>query len=74
MQENNGHASFSTNEIPLTMDEMEKRHILAALRHTGGMVAGPNGAAALLGMQRGTLQHRMKKLGIVRKKRLYGKI
>ena len=30
----------------------------------GGRISGPNGAAAQLGIPRGTLQHRMRKLGI----------
>jgi flagellar protein FlbD len=35
-----------------------------ALEKTIGKVAGPNGAAALLGMSRSTLKFRMQKLGI----------
>jgi transcriptional regulator with GAF, ATPase, and Fis domain len=50
--------------------EMERRHILEALSKTGGKVGGKDGAAALLGLNRTTLIHRMKKLGIaVRQKR-----
>ena len=47
-----------------TLDEAERRHILKALEKTGGVLAGPNGAAALLGVNRSTLWSRMKKLGI----------
>ena len=37
---------------------------MAALEQTNWIVAGPNGAAARLGMKRSTLQSRMQKLGI----------
>ena len=47
-----------------TLEEVERRHILKALEQTGGVLAGPNGAAALLGLNRSTLWSRMKKLGI----------
>jgi formate hydrogenlyase transcriptional activator len=36
------------------------------LKNAKGIVAGPNGAAARLGLKRTTLQARMKKLGITR--------
>jgi formate hydrogenlyase transcriptional activator len=49
-----------------TMEEAERAHILAALKYTKWVIAGPNGAAARLGMNRSTVQFRMKKLGIVR--------
>jgi formate hydrogenlyase transcriptional activator len=48
----------------LTLDEAERRHILQALQHTGGVLAGPQGAAQLLGLNRSTLWSRIKKLGI----------
>lgn len=44
--------------------ELEKEHIIRALEKTGGRLGGPSGAAALLGINRSTLQHRMRKLGI----------
>jgi formate hydrogenlyase transcriptional activator len=47
-----------------TLEEAERAHILATLKQTGWLIAGPNGAAARLGMHRSTLQFRMKKLGI----------
>jgi formate hydrogenlyase transcriptional activator len=46
------------------LEEVERKQILAALEQSRGIVAGPNGAAALLGLKRSTLQLRMKKLGI----------
>ena len=47
-----------------TLEENEKEHIERALRQAGGRISGPRGAAALLGVPRSTLQHRMRKLGI----------
>jgi PAS domain S-box-containing protein len=48
----------------LTLEEAERRHIIKALEKTGGVLAGPNGAARLLGVNRSTLWSRMKKLGV----------
>lgn len=47
-----------------TLAEREREHIMDALQRTGGTLSGPGGAAALLGLPRSTLQHRMRKLGI----------
>jgi formate hydrogenlyase transcriptional activator len=47
-----------------TLDETERNQILAALEQAHWVIAGPNGAAARLGMKRSTLQFRMRKLGI----------
>ena len=44
--------------------ETERSQILAALEQAKWIVAGPQGAAALLGMKRSTLQSRMQKLGV----------
>lgn len=49
-----------------TLEEVDRRHILAALESSGWVVSGANGAAARLGMKRSTLQFRMARLGIVR--------
>ena len=46
--------------------EGEREIILRALRASGGVVGGPNGAAARLGLRRTTLQSKIRKLGIVR--------
>jgi formate hydrogenlyase transcriptional activator len=48
----------------LTLVEAEREHILQVLRETKGVVGGPQGAAARLGMKRTTLQSKMRKLGI----------
>jgi formate hydrogenlyase transcriptional activator len=44
----------------------ERERILEALRLSGGIIGGAEGAAARLGLRRTTLQSRMKKLGIAR--------
>jgi formate hydrogenlyase transcriptional activator len=49
-----------------TLDETQRQHILRVLRQTEWRIAGPHGAAAILGMKRTTLQARMRKLGIKR--------
>jgi formate hydrogenlyase transcriptional activator len=49
-----------------TLEEAERAHIVATLTDTNWVVAGARGAAARLGMNRSTLQFRMKKLGIMR--------
>jgi transcriptional regulator with GAF, ATPase, and Fis domain len=48
----------------LTLSEMEADHIRQALEKANGRVEGDKGAAALLGMNPGTLRHRMRKLKI----------
>lgn len=53
-------------EVFRDMDEMQKLHILEALRRANGKVSGKGGAAELLGMNDKTLDSRMKKLGIGR--------
>ena len=47
-----------------TLEEVECRHIMDVLRHTGGRIKGEGGAAKILGMFPSTLTSRMKKLGI----------
>ena len=59
-----------SGEVPpassVTLEAAEREHILRTLRNTKWVIAGPNGAAARLGMKRTTLQSRMSKLGISR--------
>jgi formate hydrogenlyase transcriptional activator len=49
-----------------TLQDAERNHILKILKQTRGVVSGPSGAAARLGMKRSTLYFRMQKLGISR--------
>jgi len=51
-----------------TLEGIEREHILKILRQTNWIIGGRSGAATQLGMQRSTLQSRMKKLGIARPK------
>jgi transcriptional regulator with GAF, ATPase, and Fis domain len=48
----------------LILDEMIAAHIQEVLAMTRGKVNGPDGAAALLGVNPNTLRNRMKKLGV----------
>jgi len=67
-----GHAALSGSASPVpaapealpTLEESERRLILQALNQSNGVLAGKNGAAELLGINRSTLWSRMKKLGI----------
>ena len=54
------------NEKDQTLEEAQRAHILAILNETRWVLAGSRGAAARLGINRSTLQFRLKKLGIVR--------
>jgi formate hydrogenlyase transcriptional activator len=49
-----------------TLQAFERQHILQALRDSGWVVGGPSGAAARLGLNRSTLNARMRKLEINR--------
>jgi formate hydrogenlyase transcriptional activator len=50
----------------ITLEEAERDHIRKTLERTRWVVAGPNGAAARLGIKRSTLYFRMQRLGISR--------
>jgi formate hydrogenlyase transcriptional activator len=49
-----------------TLETREREHILKVLRESKGVIAGPHGAAARLGLKRTTLNSKLKKLGIGR--------
>jgi len=55
---------ISKDQTIKTMEEMEREHILNALKACKGKVSGEGGAAALLDMPAQTLYSRMKKLEI----------
>jgi len=61
-------ANPTTPTIPLIADlaEREKTMIENALREAEGLISGPTGAAAKLGMPRQTLESKIRKLGINR--------
>jgi len=52
----------------MTLEGVEKSHILEVVESTGWKISGRNGAAEVLGLKESTLRARMKKLGIQRKK------
>ncbi|RJR48835.1 MAG: AAA family ATPase [Desulfobacteraceae bacterium] len=54
------------HECLVTLEEIERAHISRVLQRTKWRVAGPNGAAIILGTHPNTLRARMKKLGINR--------
>jgi formate hydrogenlyase transcriptional activator len=48
----------------LTLEEVERHHILAVLKQTHGVIQGPKGAAMILKLHPNTLRSRLKKLGV----------
>jgi formate hydrogenlyase transcriptional activator len=54
------------SEQAITLEDLNREHICRTLRQTHGVIMGPNGAAARLGIKRTTLYGRMRKLGISR--------
>jgi transcriptional regulator of acetoin/glycerol metabolism len=57
--------SYETSGGP-TLEDVERRHIKDVLKKCGWRLSGPEGATAILGLKRTTLQSKMKKLGIRR--------
>jgi formate hydrogenlyase transcriptional activator len=50
-----------------TLADVEREHVLEALKQTNGLIGGRNGAATWLGMPRTTLIYKMRKFGIGRR-------
>ena len=67
-----GELKQATNEVlanqlgPITLEAVEREHIMKVLREAGWVIGGNAGAAARLGINRTTLNNRMRKLGITR--------
>src|SRR5262249_7344431 len=57
------HPEPDSSRIP-TLEEIQRDAILRALRSCNWVIGGPQGAAALLGIKRTTLQNRIQKLGL----------
>jgi formate hydrogenlyase transcriptional activator len=57
----------ASENSPLSLEEVERRHIVSVLERTGRVINGAKGAAAILGMHPSTLRSRMEKLGITRR-------
>lgn len=56
--------ALNFDRLRLLLELTNRAQILQALEEANGVVVGPNGAAARLGMKRSTLQVRIQKLGI----------
>jgi transcriptional regulator with GAF, ATPase, and Fis domain len=50
-----------------SLEAAEREHIIRVLREARGVIGGPRGAAARLGVKRTTLNGMMRRLGILRK-------
>lgn len=55
-----------SNDESLSLEQVEKRHILEILTQTKWVIEGANGAARVLDLHPNTLRSRMKKLGLDR--------
>ena len=62
------HSGKVTNHVngSSTLEVIERDHILRILSEANWVIGGPTGAASRLGVNRTTLNHRMRKLGITR--------
>jgi formate hydrogenlyase transcriptional activator len=56
--------TFTVDEEDKTLEEFEREYILRILEKTDWRIAGPGGAAEILGMNPSTLRSRIQKLGI----------
>ncbi len=63
-----GSTASNGKTVPQNLNELEKEHIISVLEKTNWKVSGEKGAAKILGLNATTLEARMKKLGIERKK------
>jgi len=54
------------SEAPLSLDDVQRRHIVEVLELTGWKIRGEDGAAATLDLKPTTLESRIRKLGIKR--------
>ena len=57
-------SAYSSQTQLSTLEEMEREHVIRALKESNWVTGGPKGAAAKLGMKRTTLAYRIRKLGI----------
>jgi len=58
--------AYETSASDGTLENLERQHVVRVLRETGGVIAGPRGAAVRLGLKRTTLQSKIQKMGICR--------
>jgi formate hydrogenlyase transcriptional activator len=59
-------AATPTTSMAVTLEDVEREHILRTLEQTGWVIGGPHGAADRLGLKRTSLVSTMRRLGIVR--------
>ena len=59
-------AGFAAEPAAVSLEDVERRHIVSVLTQTRWQIEGQQGAARVLNMQPSTLRSRMKKLGIHR--------
>jgi formate hydrogenlyase transcriptional activator len=59
-------SDYENSQSDGTLESLERELIVRVLRETSGVIAGPRGAAARLGLKRTTLQSRMLKMGLSR--------
>jgi formate hydrogenlyase transcriptional activator len=58
--------TFTVDEENKSLEEIEREYILRMLQKTDWRIAGPGGAAEILGMNPSTLRSRIQKLGIAK--------
>jgi formate hydrogenlyase transcriptional activator len=59
-------AHDSADQTPVSLESVERNHIVGILEQSNWVVTGPRGAAKMLDINPSTLRNRMKKLGITR--------
>jgi formate hydrogenlyase transcriptional activator len=59
-----GHSTRAEHASTMTLDDLQRAHILKTLKETKCVLGGPHGAAARLGVKRTTLISKMQRLGI----------
>lgn len=59
-----GYGASPPRVLDQSFEAAARAHIVSVLQSTRGVVGGPNGAAARLGLKRSTLNFKLKKLGI----------
>jgi formate hydrogenlyase transcriptional activator len=59
-------AATPATSTPVTLEDVERGHIVRTLDQTGWVIGGPHGAADRLGLKRTSLVSTMRRLGIVR--------
>ncbi len=62
----NGKNKRSISNVDLTLDEIQRNHMLSVLNKTNWKVDGKDGAAKILDFKPSTFRDKMKKLGIKR--------